>query len=238
MTGTGDRVAVMQPYLYPYLGYVNLLHAVDTFVVLDDVAWINRGWINRNRILERGEPRMISLPVRKASQNRTIAEHEIADPDTSLAAFTTRVRAAYAASPARPVADALLEPLDRTDPDLTALLVDTLVATATALELSVRFVRSSVLGVPRRSDAQTRIIDLVRAVGGTRYRNLPGGRTLYDEAAFVDAGLELRFVDPLLPTYPQMGTSTFVPGLSVLDAACNVDAAQLIALAATYELGS
>ena len=44
------RIAVMQPYFLPYIGYWQLLRAVDTFVVLDDVNYINRGWINRNRI--------------------------------------------------------------------------------------------------------------------------------------------------------------------------------------------
>ena len=47
-------VAIMQPYFLPYIGYFQLLAAVDTFVVLDDVNYINRGWINRNRLLING----------------------------------------------------------------------------------------------------------------------------------------------------------------------------------------
>ncbi|HCN67153.1 MAG TPA: hypothetical protein DIT03_02555, partial [Candidatus Accumulibacter sp.] len=45
------RLAIMQPYFMPYIGYWQLVAAVDRMIVLDDVAFIRRGWINRNRIL-------------------------------------------------------------------------------------------------------------------------------------------------------------------------------------------
>ena len=48
------RVAIMQPYVFPYLGYYQLLHAADRFVLFDDVNFIKKGWINRNRILLNG----------------------------------------------------------------------------------------------------------------------------------------------------------------------------------------
>lgn len=47
-------VAIMQPYFFPYLGYFQLVQAVDDFVFYDDVMFIKKGWINRNRILMQG----------------------------------------------------------------------------------------------------------------------------------------------------------------------------------------
>jgi hypothetical protein len=66
------KVAIMQPYLFPYIGYFQLIHAVDKFLLLDDVAYINKGWINRNRILVNGRDQLFVLPLEGASQNRTI----------------------------------------------------------------------------------------------------------------------------------------------------------------------
>jgi hypothetical protein len=61
------RFGAMQPYLFPYLGYFQLISAVDVFFLSDDLQYINKGWINRNRVLVHGEPKMITFPLRKAS---------------------------------------------------------------------------------------------------------------------------------------------------------------------------
>ena len=48
-------VGVMQPYLFPYLGYYQLVNHCDKFVFYDDVNFITRGYINRNNILSQGK---------------------------------------------------------------------------------------------------------------------------------------------------------------------------------------
>jgi hypothetical protein len=72
------KVAVMQPYFFPYLGYWQLIHAVDRFVIFDDVNFILSGWINRNRILINGEPKYLTLPLHKASPNKRICDTTLA----------------------------------------------------------------------------------------------------------------------------------------------------------------
>ena len=61
------RLAIMQPYLFPYMGYWQLMKAVDRFVIYDDVNYIKGGWINRNRILVNGEPAYFTIPLDQAS---------------------------------------------------------------------------------------------------------------------------------------------------------------------------
>src|SRR5712671_2604438 len=73
------RLAVMQPYFLPYIGYFQLMSAVDKVVLLDDVNFINGGWINRNRIVVNGERYWLTLPLSKASQNSLINEIKIVD---------------------------------------------------------------------------------------------------------------------------------------------------------------
>ena len=71
------KLGIMQPYFFPYIGYWQLMNAVDTYVVYDDVNYINRGWINRNRILVAKKPQYINLNLSGASQNKLINEIEL-----------------------------------------------------------------------------------------------------------------------------------------------------------------
>jgi WbqC-like protein family len=63
-------VSIMQPYFFPYIGYFQLAACSDIFVFHDDVQYIKGGWVNRNRILRDGQPRWLTLPVRKAASRR------------------------------------------------------------------------------------------------------------------------------------------------------------------------
>ena len=71
------KIGIMQPYFFPYIGYWQLIHAIDLFVVGDSVHYIKHGWINRNRILGEGcQPQYFGIEVSHASCNRLIYEME------------------------------------------------------------------------------------------------------------------------------------------------------------------
>src|SRR5204862_7507391 len=69
----------MQPYLFPYIGYYQLMHACDRFVVADDVTFIKQGWINRNRLLINGSAAYFTVPVRRHPADALIRDVEIDD---------------------------------------------------------------------------------------------------------------------------------------------------------------
>ncbi|MDA3872330.1 MAG: WbqC family protein, partial [Candidatus Marinimicrobia bacterium] len=69
------KLAIMQPYFFPYIGYFQLINAVDKFVVYDDVNFIKRGWINRNYININNKKVLFTLPVKDKSQNKLINQH-------------------------------------------------------------------------------------------------------------------------------------------------------------------
>ena len=71
------KIAIMQPYFFPYIGYWQLIHAVDHFVIYDDVNYIKGGWINRNRILINGKPAYITVPLHKASAFKRICDTDL-----------------------------------------------------------------------------------------------------------------------------------------------------------------
>ena len=66
------KLGIMQPYFFPYIGYWQLMNAVDTYVVYDDVAYIKGGWINRNNILMNCAKNLITIPLKDASSFKNI----------------------------------------------------------------------------------------------------------------------------------------------------------------------
>ena len=68
------KVAIMQPYFFPYLGYFQLIESADNFIFYDDVNFKKKGWVNRNNILVNNEKKLLTVPLQKASQNKMINE--------------------------------------------------------------------------------------------------------------------------------------------------------------------
>lgn len=210
------KLAIMQPYLFPYLGYFQLLAAVDRFVVYDDVAYIKGGWVNRNRWLVGGKPAYFTVPVRDASSFRSIADTEVASgpwPRKLLATF----RQEYGRAPYFPAAMALLERIVGLDePSIGRRAVASVRAVAAHLGLTTDFVESSAGYGNADLRAAARVIDICRREGAVVYVNAIGGQALYNRDEFADRGIALRFLRSV-PTAYQQFNETYVPGLSILD---------------------
>ena len=217
----------MQPYLLPYVGYLHLVRAVDTFVWLDDAQFVKHRWMNRNRIAVDGEVRWLTLPVRSSPLATSIRAKRYDLSERTVATLTETLRHAYGRRPGWESVATLLGGLGGLGSDSVAEVNAGLVLRSMAL-LGVeppRIEWASELGVAADTP-EARVIALCRAVGGTEYVNLPGGRELYSARRFADAGLALSFLEPRLTPYPQ-GRAAFVPGLSIVDVLAN-DAATAV----------
>lgn len=73
------KIAIMQPYIFPYIGYFQLINAVDKFIIYDDVNYIKQGWINRNKILLNNEDYLFTFPLKNASSYKKINEIELSE---------------------------------------------------------------------------------------------------------------------------------------------------------------
>ena len=93
------KVAIMQPYFFPYIGYWQLMNAVDMFVILDDVNFIKRGFINRNNILLNNQPYMFSIPLERPSQNKLIMDTKLNFSDKEKDSFLKTINLAYKKAP-------------------------------------------------------------------------------------------------------------------------------------------
>jgi hypothetical protein len=216
MSVAGMTVGIMQPYFLPYIGYWQLLAAVDRFVVHDDVKYTKKGWINRNRFLRNGREALFTLPLKKGSDFLNIADRTLADdfdPDTILNPF----REAYRQAPFFGEAFSVIETIV-TEPahNLFAYLYHSIQAIATYLDIRTPLLVSSTIGIDHRLKADRRVLAICDAIGATRYINSIGGRQLYSVDAFAPRGVELKFLQPRVVAYRQFG-ERFVPSLSIVD---------------------
>jgi hypothetical protein len=212
------RLAIMQPYFLPYVGYFQLMAAVDKFVLLDDVNFINRGWINRNRIVVNGEPYWLTLPLAKASQNRLINEIDIVDDPVWKRKMLRTVELSYRSAPlAHRVLPMFAELIEGASGSLSTFLFHHLRRLAHYIGIDVSIEPTSTIYPKEGRTGQDRILDICTREGAITYVNLPGGRELYDAQAFAAAGIKLLFVEPNLETMTLRYTGHGAPSLSILD---------------------
>jgi hypothetical protein len=229
----------MQPYLFPYLGYFQLLSAVDRFVLYDDVAFIKNGWVNRNRVLVGGEVQYLTVPVR-AAMGVAIRETPVDASNLNVRKLRAKLEHGYRKAPHRDEGLALFDEVMAVAPDATIadLARHSVKAVARLLDIKTRFVDSSTVYGNAALKGADRVLDVCRREGATEYCNAPGGRGLYDPATFAKAGIALRFLQPDLTPYAQPEAAAFVPGLSILDVLANVGAATAGKMAAAGTLAA
>ena len=215
------RLAVMQPYLFPYLGYFQLVNAVDQFVFFDDVNFINKGWINRNQLLQQNEAYLFSLPLMKASQNRMINEIEIADYSKWRNLFLKQIEMNYRKAPFFTKTFAWLDDfLFAKNYNLIGELAsDSVKAVSALLGIKTSFYYSSQLNYKNENttNGQGKILHICEMMGTDTYINPKNGEGLYNAEYFRDKNVEIKFIFMDEIKYPQFLPDKFVPYLSILD---------------------
>lgn len=211
------RLAVMQPYFLPYIGYFQLMAAVDKFVVFDDVNFINRGWINRNRILVGGKEAMVTVPLAKASQNQKINEIDVVRDYPWQGKLLRTIEQSYKRAPHfEEVFPLMRTVIEAPATNLASFVTQSLVSVTDWLGIRCELLPTSSVYANTQLKGQARILDICRQERATHYFNLPSGKDLYDKVAFAAQGVALQFIQPLPVAYAQK-TPEFVPWLSILD---------------------
>jgi len=208
------KLAVMQPYFMPYIGYFQLIHAVDKFVVYDDVAFKKRGWINRNRILINGEPFLFTLQALDASQFNLINQVKVGDNRGKLQ--KTFIRAYGKAPYFEEVNGLLAKILQCPENNMARFVANSLTLTCEYLGITTKMVMSSDIEKDTTLKADDKIIAICNALHANTYINAIGGTELYSKSKFKEHGIELKFLKTLDIQYSQFD-NPFIPWLSIID---------------------
>jgi hypothetical protein len=211
------KLAIMQPYLFPYIGYFQLIASVDKFVFYDDVNFIKNGWINRNRVCLAGEARYLTFPLAGASPFQKINEVLVQEDHVWRKKVAEQMRHAYSKAPHFEVVHAMVsKSLLSGESTISEIAKNSVIDVCNYLSLTTEFVMSSSIYDNSNLTGADRVIDICRKELADEYFNPSGGKDLYDAAAFNAAGLGLHFIAPKLPAYPQL-SSQYIPGLSIID---------------------
>ena len=206
----------MQPYFFPYVGYFQLIAAVDEFILYDNIKYTKKGWINRNRMLLNGSDAIFSLPLKKDSDHLNIIGRELSS-DFSRQKLLNQLRGAYIKAPQFNAVWPLIEKIvDYEDVNLFRYLYNSIVSLCNHLDIKTKIKISSEVVIDHDLKNQDKVIALCKAVGASVYINPNGGADLYTKEIFFDRGIELKFIKSLPFEYPQLGNA-FVPWLSIID---------------------
>ncbi len=210
------NVAIMQPYFFPFIGYFQLIHSVDLFVLYDNVKYTKKGWVNRNRILINGQASTCTLPLRKQSDYLDIRDREIAESFDKVK-FLNQIKGAYGKAPYFIPTYALIEKIINFDEqNLFRYLHLALKEICRTLNISTVIKVSSEIEADHKLKGQSRVIAICKAVGASSYINASGGQDLYSSNDFNEEDLALNFILPEPTCYPQFGDH-HVPWLSIID---------------------
>ncbi len=211
-------VSMMQPYLFPYLGYFQLIARSDVFVLGDDLQYVKGSWINRNRILVNGQPKLITFPLRKDNQFAPINQRWLCDDYAQEAQKLLRtLELSYARAPFKPeTLELVRQILAHPERNLARFAERAIRRLCSYLAIATPIRVGSEMGLPARMDKQERVVTIAHKLHAELYINPIGGTALYSPAFFRANGLALRFLRMDDLSYSQF-KQPFVPSLSIID---------------------
>jgi len=214
------KLALMQPYFFPYIGYFQLIHAVDTFIVYDTVAYIKNGWIKRNRYLLNDTVKYFSLSIKGASSHKLIIDTTIADDEAlhSKEKISKTIKMAYSKAPyfdqVFPLLDSLIRDQEQNIANYNTHILCELCA---HLDINTKILQGSKVLPESELTGQDRVIEICKIFNAEHYVNPIGGVGLYESTSFNEHGIRLSFLqtsDKI--NYLQWG-DPFTPNLSIID---------------------
>ena len=228
------KLGIMQPYFLPYIGYFQLINAVDKYVIYDDVNFIKRGWINRNNILLCEKSFLFTLALLEASQNKLINEIFVYSDQSKL---LKTIHTAYKKAPqffsVFPMVEKIFEYENK---NLARYVGNSIIQIADYLRLETEFIYSSdIKGKDSLLKAQNKVLNICNVLGASKYINAIGGMVLYDKESFKKKDIDVFFIKTKSIEYQQF-KKPFVANLSMLDVLMFNSVEEVQGLLGKYEL--
>lgn len=212
------KVAIMQPYFLPYVGYFHLINSADEFVIYDNIQYTKKGWINRNRILVNGNDKILTLPLKKDSDYLDVKDRFLADSwNIEKIKMLNQIKAAYRKAPyydkILPIISSIFE-LPNTN--LFEFILGSLHLLNSYLRINTKITISSNVNIDHTLKGRDKVVAICKKLNASTYINAIGGQELYDVQDFRNENLDLKFVKSPPLNYKQYNNE-FVPWLSILD---------------------
>ena len=216
-------LGIMQPYLFPYIGYFQLINAVDKYVIYDDVQYIQKGWINRNNYLNTsGSGNQNSLQftfkVKTDYRLKNICDREYSTSfETDKNNFLKFLYHIYHKAPYySETMHVIQDILSYNSDNIAEFNANSIIKISESLGINTEFCCSSDITIPSDLRFQSRGIWICKYFGADTYINAIGGQKLYSYEDYAKEGLQLHFLKTGEIRYPQFNNE-FTPDLSIID---------------------
>ncbi len=210
------KLAIMQPYFMPYIGYWQLMNAVDKYVLYDNIEYTKKGWFNRNRILLNGKDYLFTIPIKKDSDYLNVCDRYVAE-DFNKNKFLNIFKEAYRKAPHFGNIFPIIEDIVKYEDDnLFRYIYHSINIIRKALGITTDIVVSSSIKINHELKGKNKVMAICKELEATEYYNAIGGQELYNKIEFQNNSIELKFLKSDLVPYKQF-MNDFVPGLSIID---------------------
>lgn len=212
------KLGIMQPYFLPYVGYFQLINAVDKFVVYDNVKYTKKGWINRNRILVNGKDEYITLPLKKDSDSLNIGQRYLSDSfSLEKGKILRKIKQNYQKEVQYAEVYKLLEDIFNFEgTNLFQFIFNSLKIVCKYLDLDTEFLVSSSLSIDHELKSEEKVLAICKQLKAETYINPIGGVSLYSREEFKKNAINLKFLKTD-PVFYSQSNAEFFPDLSILD---------------------
>ena len=212
------RLAIMQPYFMPYIGYFQLINSVDKFVIYDNIQYTKKGWINRNRILVNGKDQLVTLSIKKDSDYLNVVDRKLSESwNKDKNKMLNVIKAAYSKAPYFEDSYELISQcLNNPESNLFRFIYDSIILINGYLDIKTPVIISSTINTNHTLKSQDKVLSLCKSQNADVYINSIGGVSLYDKETFKRHEIELNFIKSNPIQYKQFNNE-FVPWLSIID---------------------
>jgi hypothetical protein len=212
------KVAIMQPYFFPYIGYFQLINSVNKFIIYDNIQYTKKGWINRNRILVNKKDQLITLPIKKDSDYLNVVERELSESwEIDKNKMLNVIKASYNKAPYfQDTFELISKCLNNPETNLFKFIYDSIVSINNYLEIKTPIIISSTIDVDHTLKSQDKVLSLCKKQKADIYINSIGGVELYDKETFRNNSIKLNFIKSNPIQYKQFNNE-FISWLSIID---------------------
>lgn len=232
------KLAIMQPYFFPYLGYFQLINSVDVFVVYDNVQYTKKGWFSRNQLFFNNKVEYFSISIVKDSDYLDVFERTISTNYflKEMPKILRKIEQNYKNAPHyNQVYPLIKELFGFEEYNLFEYIYNALIKVLEYLEISTKIIKSSTLPLDHKLKNKYRVFNIYKHLNATHYINPSGGHDLYDKKEFLENGVNLSFLEQNLPKYKQL-SKEFNKGLSIIDLMMFNDKSEITKMLDTYRL--
>lgn len=210
------KLGIMQPYFFPYIGYWQLINAVDKYVVYDDVTYIKGGWISRNNILLNNSKHMLTLPLVSPSSFKKINEIDITKEIKMKEKVIKTIKTAYLKAPYYKDIIPFIERLFDSNTNIATLNYNAILEINNYLEITTEVLLSSAIEKDNSLKGQDKVLHINKVLGADIYINAIGGKKLYSKDKFEEKNIKLFFLQTGDIKYKQYNDE-FISNLSIID---------------------